>query len=67
MKNMCLPQVGTIVTSMAITGFALGYALDRFCGTSPVLAASFGGLGYIGGMMKAHQLLAGRRARQGKS
>ncbi|MDA8381670.1 MAG: AtpZ/AtpI family protein [Betaproteobacteria bacterium] len=67
MKNVCLPQVGTIVTSMAITGFALGYVLDRFFGTAPILAAALGALGYLGGMVKAHQLLAGRRAGYGKS
>ncbi|HFE38242.1 MAG TPA: AtpZ/AtpI family protein [Gammaproteobacteria bacterium] len=49
--------VGTILSSMSIAGFLLGYATDIFFGTLPLFLLIFGFLGVLGGIMKAHRFL----------
>lgn len=49
--------VGTILSSMAISGFILGFATDQLFDTTPLFLLCFGFLGVIGGIMKAHKLL----------
>lgn len=48
---------GTILSSMAISGFILGFATDQLFDTTPLFLLFFGFLGVIGGIMKAHKLL----------
>ncbi len=49
--------VGSIMTSMTVVGFALGYAVDRWLDSQPVGLLTLGFLGILGGLMKAHRLL----------
>lgn len=49
--------VGTILSSMAISGFILGFATDQLFDTTPIFMLSFGMLGVVGGTMKAHKFL----------
>ncbi len=48
---------GTIISSMAISGFILGYGTDYLVDTTPLFMLGFGLLGLIGGIMKAHKLM----------
>lgn len=57
---MILIGVGTHLSAMVITGFALGYGLDVWLDTRPVFMMLLGGLGFVGGIHKAHKLLSGR-------
>lgn len=57
--NLLLASVGTILTSMAIAGFILGYGIDTWLGTQPIFTLSFGCLGFVGGMLKSCKLLIG--------
>lgn len=57
--GMVLIGVGTHLAAMVITGFALGYGLDVWLDTRPLFMLSLGGLGFIGGILKAHKLLSG--------
>ena len=50
--------VGTMVSSMSIAGFILGYVTDWYLGTVPLFLLIFGFLGVLGGIMKAHQFLS---------
>ena len=50
--------VGTMVSSMSIAGFILGYVTDRFFETLPLFLVIFGFLGVLGGIMKAHEMLS---------
>ena len=49
--------VGTIISSMTISGFILGYGTDYLLGTTPLFMLGFGFLGLIGGIMKAHRVM----------
>jgi len=49
--------VGTIVSSMTVAGFMLGFVTDSYFETTPIFLLSFGFLGLLGGIMKAHRLL----------
>jgi ATP synthase protein I len=49
--------VGTMLSSMSIAGFLLGYATDMYLDTIPLFLLIFGFLGVLGGIMKAHQML----------
>lgn len=49
--------VGTILSSMAVAGFLLGYVTDTYLDTLPIFLLLFGFLGVLGGIMKAHRLL----------
>lgn len=51
--------VGSILASMVITGFLLGYALDVWLDTRPVAMFALGVLGFVGGMIRVYKLLTG--------
>lgn len=55
---MVLLGVGTMLSSMVITGFLLGYALDVWLDTRPLFMFSFGVLGFVGGMLKVYKMLS---------
>lgn len=56
--GMILIGVGTHLAAMVITGFALGYGVDVWLNTSPIFMMLLGGLGFVGGILKAHKLLS---------
>lgn len=49
---------GTILTSMALAGLLLGYALDSWLATRPLFMLVFGCLGFVGGMLNLCKLLS---------
>ncbi|MBI5919826.1 MAG: AtpZ/AtpI family protein [Nitrosomonadales bacterium] len=49
--------VGTMLTSMGVAGFLLGYAADWWLGTSPWFLLGLGVLGFVGGLLKVYRLL----------
>jgi len=49
--------VGTILSSMTVAGFMLGYVTDAYFETLPLFLLLFGFLGVLGGIMKAHRML----------
>lgn len=55
--NFLLMGAGSIFTSMIIAGFLLGYVLDTLFETKPVFILSCGILGFVGGILKVHELL----------
>lgn len=65
--SMGLPLIGAgnMFVSMIASGFIIGYLVDGWFDTRPLFMLIIGGLGVIGGFMKAHQLLRMQdRARQ---
>ncbi|NOY73825.1 MAG: hypothetical protein GXP14_15915 [Gammaproteobacteria bacterium] len=52
-----LVGVGTQLAAMVITGFMLGYGTDYLLGTTPIFMLVFGVLGFVGGILKAMELL----------
>ncbi|MDH5230406.1 MAG: AtpZ/AtpI family protein [Nitrosopumilus sp.] len=66
MKNekkpgLLLISVGTILSSMVISGFVLGFLTDLWLDTKPIFLLSFGLLGLIGGSLKVYKLLTDPR------
>ena len=55
--GMLLIGVGTHLAAMVISGFLLGYGADVWLDTRPVFMLLLGGLGFVGGILKAHKLL----------
>jgi len=55
--GLLLAGVGTHLAAMVIVGFALGFGLDYLIDTKPVFMLIFGILGFIGGIMRAIELL----------
>lgn len=55
---MLLIGVGTHLAAMVIAGFLLGYGADAWLDTRPVFMLLLGGLGLVGGILKAHRLLS---------
>ena len=53
--------VGTHLAAMVIVGFVLGYAIDAWLNTRPLSMLVLGGLGFVGGILKAHSLLSSGR------
>jgi ATP synthase protein I len=49
--------VGTILTSMMLAGFLLGYVLDAWLATKPIFMVLLCGLGFVGGILKVYKLL----------
>ncbi len=49
--------VGTQLTAMAVVGFVLGYAVDEWLGSRPIVMFVFGCLGFVGGVLRAYKLL----------
>ena len=56
--GLLLVSVGTMLTSMVVAGFLLGYGLDIWLETQPVFMLLLGALGFIGGIMKVYRLLS---------
>ena len=50
--------VGTMLTSIIIAGFILGYGVDRWLDSQPIFMILFGGLGLVGGLLKVYKLLS---------
>ncbi len=50
--------VGTMLTSMVVSGFLLGYITDRWLETTPLFLLLFGALGFVGGMLKVYKMLS---------
>lgn len=55
--NLILISVGTMLTSMILAGFILGFVVDSWLQTTPIFLLSFGFLGVLGGILKAYRLL----------
>jgi len=55
--GLLLIGVGTILSSMTVAGFLLGYLVDLWLDTLPIFMLMFGFLGILGGLMKAYKLL----------
>lgn len=49
--------VGTHLTAMVVTGFAIGYGVDSWFETKPIFMMILGVLGFVGGILKAYKLL----------
>jgi len=56
-KGLLLIGVGTMLTSMVVAGFLLGYAVDTWADSRPVFMLLLGGLGLVGGFLKVYKLL----------
>ena len=56
-RGLVLVGVGTMLTSMVVAGFVLGYAVDVWADTRPVFMLLFGALGLVGGFLKVYRLL----------
>lgn len=48
---------GTMLTSMVVAGFLLGYAVDAWLESQPVFMLICGGLGLVGGLLKVYRLI----------
>jgi len=57
-SGLLLISVGSMLTSMVVAGFLLGYALDTAFKTQPIIMLIFGLLGFIGGILKAYKILS---------
>lgn len=55
--GLLLIGVGTHMTAMVVTGFALGYGVDVYFETKPLFMLLFGVLGFVGGTLKAYKML----------
>jgi len=55
--NFLLMGAGSMFTSMVIAGFLLGYFLDWLFETQPIFLLVCGVLGFVGGVLKVHELL----------
>lgn len=56
--GLLLISVGSLLTSMVVAGFLLGYGVDYLLDTKPVFFLSFGALGFVGGILKVYRLLS---------
>lgn len=56
--GLLLISVGTMLTSMVVSGFLLGYGLDVWLDTRPIFMLILGALGFIGGILKVYRLLS---------
>jgi len=55
--GLLLIGVGSMLTSMVVAGFILGYFTDQWLGTQPIFLLIFGALGLIGGLLKVYRIL----------
>ena len=55
--GLLLISVGTVLSSMVLAGFLLGYGLDVWLDTKPVMMLILGALGFVGGILKVYRLL----------
>ena len=56
--GLLLIGAGSMLTSMAVSGFVLGYLTDTWLDSRPVFMLVFGGLGLVGGFLKVFRLLS---------
>ena len=56
--GLALIGVGTLLTSMVLAGFLLGYVLDNWLDTSPLFMLVLGCLGFVGGILRVYKLLS---------
>jgi len=56
--GLLLISVGSMLTSMVVAGFLLGYGVDVMFDTKPIFLLIFGLLGFIGGILKAYKILS---------
>ena len=56
-SGLLLIGVGSMLTSMIVAGFILGYWTDVWLQTQPIFLMLFGALGFIGGILKVYKLL----------
>lgn len=56
--GLLLISVGTMLTSMVVSGFLLGYGLDVWLDTRPIFMLVLGVLGFVGGILKVYRLLS---------
>lgn len=56
--SIVLIGVGTILTSMILAGFLLGYLVDKWLDSQPAFMLVFAGLGAVGGFLKVYKLLS---------
>jgi len=54
---LVLVGVGTMLTSMSVVGFVLGWAVDHWLETSPWFMLGLGMLGFVGGFLKVYKML----------
>lgn len=57
-SGLALIGVGTMLTSMMVAGFLLGYGVDKWLDSRPVFMLLFGALGAVGGFLKVCKLLS---------
>ena len=57
-RSWVLIGTGTLLASMTVSGFFLGYWVDVWLDTKPIFMLLFGILGLVGGMLKVYKLLA---------
>ena len=55
--GLLLISVGTMLTSMVVAGFLLGYGLDVWLDTKPIFMLILGVMGFVGGILKVYKLL----------
>jgi ATP synthase protein I len=55
--GLLLISAGTMLTSMIVSGFLLGYWVDAWLETKPIFMLLFGALGFVGGFLKVFRLL----------
>ncbi len=56
-RSLLLVGVGSMLTSIVVSGFLLGYAVDVWIDTKPIFMLLLGGLGFVGGFLKVYKLL----------
>jgi ATP synthase protein I len=57
-SGLLLIGAGTMMTSMIVAGFLLGYGVDWWLDSQPIFMILFGGLGLVGGILKVYKLLS---------
>ena len=55
--GLLLIGVGTMLTSMVVAGFLIGYWVDLWLQTQPIFLLLLGVLGFVGGILKVYKLL----------
>lgn len=57
-------ELGFLLPAYVLAGYIVGYQLDRWIGTSPVLSVIFLFLGFAGGFLQLYRMLQ-KRERDG--
>ena len=55
--NVMLIGVGSVLTSMMVSGLLLGFLVDWYFATTPLFMLALGALGFVGGLLKAFKML----------